>query len=116
MHHFDANDPLYGSIPPYLKSRIESLESRAQFIIGNETITRSESISKKRMCVFVHKCLHSKEFEDHFGDYFKSAFLIRVGILLLPTQMPTQIGKLTIHVGKKNAEANFFDYMSFLIF
>ena len=39
--------------------------------MGNETIARSESISKKRICVFVHKCLHSKEFEDHFGDYFK---------------------------------------------
>ena len=39
-----------------------------------------------------------------------TAFLIRVGILLLPTQ----IGKLTIYVGKKNAEANFFDYMTFL--
>ena len=63
---------LYGSIPPYLKSKIDSLESRAQFIIGNEIIARSETISKKRLCVFVHKCLHTKEFEDlGFGDYFK---------------------------------------------
>ena len=62
---------IYGSIPSYLKTRINSLENRVQFIIGNEMITCSETISKKRFCVFVHKCLHTKEFEDYFGDYFK---------------------------------------------
>ena len=62
---------LYGSIPPYLKSKINSLESRAQSIIGSEMIASSETISKKRLCVFVHKSLHTKQFEDHFVDYFK---------------------------------------------
>ena len=62
---------LYGSIPPYLKNRINAMEARAQLIIGNENeVAKSEIINKKRLCLFVHKCLHTDQFNDHFGDYF----------------------------------------------
>ena len=62
---------LYGSIPPYLKSKINALEVRAQSIIGPEKVVESEVINKKRLCIFVHKCLHGNEFDEHFKDYFK---------------------------------------------
>ena len=62
---------LYGSIPPYLKNRINAMEARAQLIIGNENeVAKSEIINKKRLCLFVHKCLHADQFNDRFGDYF----------------------------------------------
>ena len=63
---------LYGSIPPYLKNRISAMEARAQLIIGNENeVPKSEIINKKRLCLFVHKCLHTDQFNNHFGDYFR---------------------------------------------
>ena len=62
---------LYGSLLPYLKNRIKAMEARAQLIIGNENeVAKSEIINKKRFCLFVHKCLHTGQFNDHFGDYF----------------------------------------------
>ena len=62
---------LYGSFPPYLKNRINAMEARAQLIIGNgNEVAKSEIINKKRLCLFVHKCLHTDQFNDHFGDYF----------------------------------------------
>ena len=40
---------LYGSIPPYLKNRINAMEARAQLIISNENeVAKSEIINKKR--------------------------------------------------------------------
>lgn len=63
---------LYGSIPPYLKNKIKAMETRAQLIIGNDNVfARSEVVNKKRLCLFVHKCIHTDQFDDHFGDYFK---------------------------------------------
>ena len=47
---------LYGSIPPYMKNRINAMEARAQLIIDNENeVAKSEIINKKRLCLFVHK-------------------------------------------------------------
>ena len=40
---------LYGSIPPYMKNRINAMEAHAQLIIGNENkVAKSEIINKKR--------------------------------------------------------------------
>ena len=62
---------LYGSIPAYLKNRINAMEARAQLIIGNENeVAKSKIINKKRLCLFIHKCLHTDQFNDHFSDYF----------------------------------------------
>ena len=62
---------LYGLIPSYLKNRINAMEARTQLIIGNENeVAKSEIINKKHSCLFVHKCLHTDQFNDHFGDYF----------------------------------------------
>ena len=48
---------LYGSAPPHIKSKIEKVEDRAQLMIGNsERIPKAESIKKKQLCTFVHKC------------------------------------------------------------
>ena len=31
---------------------------------------KSDIISKKRLCTFVHKCLYSNQLNDNFSDYF----------------------------------------------
>ena len=62
---------LHGSIPPYLENRINAMEAPAQLIIGNENeVAKSEIINKERLRLFVHKCLHTDQFNDHFSDYF----------------------------------------------
>ena len=65
---------LYGSTPPHIKSKIEKVEDRAQLIIGNsETIPKAESIKRKQLCTFVHKCLHN----DDICSEFKENYTIR---------------------------------------
>ena len=58
---------LYGSTPPHIKCKIEKVEARAQLIICNsETIPKAESIKKKQLCTFVHKCLHNEDICSKF--------------------------------------------------
>ena len=46
---------LYGSTPSYIKEKISALESRAQYIIGNNTrVQKTESVNKRMLCTFVH--------------------------------------------------------------
>ena len=62
---------LYGSTPPHIKSKIEKVEDRAQLIIGNsETMPKTESIKKKQLCTFVHKCLHNEDMCSEFKEYY----------------------------------------------
>ena len=62
---------LYGSTPPHKKSKIEKVEDRAQLIIGNsERIPKTESIKKKQLCTFVHKCLHNEDICSEFKEYY----------------------------------------------
>ena len=62
---------LYGSTPPHIKSKIEKVEDRAQLIIGNsETIPKAESIKRKQLCTFVHKCLHNDDICSELKEYY----------------------------------------------
>ena len=61
---------LYGATPQYIKSRISNLESRAQRIIG-APIPKREEILKKKMCLFVHRCINKNNVPNTFEDYFK---------------------------------------------
>ena len=63
---------LFGSTPLHIESKIEKIEDRVQFIIGNnETIPKAEYIKKKQLCIFVHKCLHNDDICCEFKEYFK---------------------------------------------
>lgn len=63
---------LYGSTPPNLKKRIEKIEDRARLVIGGTLgVPTSDNIIKKRLCVFVHKCLHDRKMCSKFNDYFE---------------------------------------------
>ena len=56
----------YGSTPLYLKESISIMERRAQRIIGgNAIIPCSENIKFRRICSFVHQCVH-KNITDIF--------------------------------------------------
>ena len=64
---------LYGSTPPNIKSKIEKIEDRAQLIIGNsETIPKTESIKKKQLCTFVHKCPQNEDICNEFKEYYEN--------------------------------------------
>ena len=60
---------LYGATSPYLKQKIERIESRAEKIIGQQ-VQRNEMITMKRICTYVHKCLHSNNVGAIFDSYF----------------------------------------------
>ena len=61
---------LYGSTPAYLKQRINFVESRAEKIIKS-IVSRREEVLKKRICMFVHRCLFKSNTCGTFDDYFK---------------------------------------------
>jgi hypothetical protein len=61
---------IYGATPNYLKNRIIEIESRAERIIGCPVPTR-ETVLVKRICTFVHRCIHKNNVCDVFEDYFK---------------------------------------------
>ena len=61
---------IYGAIPNYLKERIVQIECRAERIIGCNIAT-CENVLIKRICSFVHRCIHKNNVCDVFDDYFK---------------------------------------------
>jgi len=61
---------LYGATPSYLKQRFHHIESRAEQIIGG-SVPKREEVLKKRICAFVHRCLHKTNTCGIFEDYFK---------------------------------------------
>ena len=60
----------YGATPTYLKSRIVDIENRAERIIGCP-VPKRECVLVKRICSFVHRCIHKNNVCDVFDDYFK---------------------------------------------
>ena len=59
-----------GATPNYMKENILSMENRAEKILcGSYVIPRSETVKRKRICAYVHRCLHG-EVCDIFKDYF----------------------------------------------
>ena len=61
---------IYGATPNYLKNCISQIESRAERIIGCHVST-CESVLIKRICSFVHRCIHKNNVCNVFDDYFK---------------------------------------------
>ena len=61
---------LYGSTPQYLKDRFTQLERRAERIIG-KSVPKRESILKKRICSYVHRCMNKQNTCGTFDDYFE---------------------------------------------
>jgi len=62
---------LYGSTPPHINRKIAAIEDLARFVIGNGyTVQRTELIKKKKLCTFVHKCIHSNDVSSLFKDYY----------------------------------------------
>ena len=65
-----ASFATYLATPNYMKENILSVENRAEKIIGGSyVIPRSETVKRKRICAYVHRCLHG-EVCDTFKDYF----------------------------------------------
>ena len=60
---------LYGSTPQYLKDRISQLERRAERIIGR-TVPKREIVLRKRICLYVHRCMNKLNTCGTFDDYF----------------------------------------------
>ena len=59
-----------GATPNYSKENILSMENRAEKIIGGSyVIPRSETVKRKRICAYLHRCLHG-ELCDSFKDCF----------------------------------------------
>ena len=53
-----------------MKENILSMKNRAEKIIGGSyAIPKSETVKRKRICAYVHRCLHG-EVCDSFKDYF----------------------------------------------
>ena len=53
-----------------MKSRIVDIENRAERIIGCP-VPKRECVLIKRVCSFVHRCIHKNNVCDMFDDYFK---------------------------------------------
>ena len=63
---------LYGSTPQHIKSKIEKIDDKIRFIIGNnESIPETEDIRNKQLCIFVHTCLHNDDICCEFKEYFE---------------------------------------------
>ena len=61
---------LYGSTPTHIQQKISNFESRAEILVGRK-LPRRENIIKKRMCAYVHRCLHKNNVCNSFENYFQ---------------------------------------------
>ena len=61
---------LYGSTPTHIQQKISNFESRAEILVGRK-LPRRENIIKKRMCAYVHRCLHKNNVCNSFKNYFQ---------------------------------------------
>ena len=61
---------LYGPTPNYLKERIDKLEQKAEKLVGCG-IPKREVVLKKKLCLFVHRCLYNNDIPESFEGYFE---------------------------------------------
>jgi hypothetical protein len=91
---------LYGSTPPHINTKIAAMEDRARFVIGNGyTIQRTELIKRKRLCTFVHKCIHSNNLSSIFEDYYT---MRNTNINTRNNGTQLQIPKIKLEIARKS--------------
>lgn len=61
---------LYGPTPNYLKERTDKLEQKAEKLVGC-AIPKREVVLKKKICLFVHRCLYNNNIPKSFEGYFE---------------------------------------------